>query len=1667
MTPAELHAELQRRGAAWRAEEFGRFDPARLAKLVLLPEWTTELAVRLSLVPRDELAGFLDALDDLGLVESRPLLTGDNAFWVRASRRAELGDHLRQAHGRRLEEVTQELVSLTKGLAELRDWHRAATAYRVDRSGGMLMDDVSGLVEAGALSEAAQLVATVRMLGEVLGDPLVGAARRARRRVDRATREAEDARFLRHYLSRANIEDALGDLLGEGPPGEVPLGEARGDNPSRWALHLLGSGGAGKTMVVRYLASGRYARDRGLPQIPVARVDFDHLDPRYPEDRPGEILLALAEELLGFGTGRDAESAHRRFVDAVTGLHEELTRGRRLSGRAAPLLDQVLETFARFVRMLPSPVVLVLDTCEELAKLYPPRAPAPAIDMTFDLLERLRERAPSIRVLLAGRRWLAMPSGAAEVAEASAGPRLLPRSYVRVVRTRGFTSREAADYLSERGVPERLRPAVLDRAADGDAFNPFDLAAYAEWTLSDPGLDPLRLRQATGDPYVEHRIIGRLADQGVTRALAVAAELGRFDRAQVRPTLLRMGLDPDQVFDGLAAQEWTRVTETGADARPWVVELDEQVRTRLLHVTSAAPDRFPLRPEQLGRDAASAIDGTPLLADVSTATVVAAVRLLPPEEAAEFWRRIEDRTVEEEAWPWAGQVAVRAAAEEMLRAGESGPTILAAILATQAASRVHTGTGGVAELWRDVGKHAPRHPDPATAGALADRALLGLAAAGAEVALGAALPGIVARGTAPAGSVVAAIDGWMQHGDWSLLRDEDLLAINGDFVTGLGPDGSLPVSGDQDDSARVWTDRRVVAAMSAQRALLAMHHGDPGAAERLAADAFSSAVPGSVRPALREIEDAGDAEASALHITLVATASAGDTPARAWADWRAPRRLDARCLLVRHLVTAGQREQQDLQAPWHASSVPIDDIDMERLIAWHVRVHNGGRPLDPYILDVLRLRDEYSSARCPSAWLHHQVRPLVVELAETWLAHDEPAKAAALLRDRVEAAVAAGDDPDTVEQCQLALIRICRHTRSLGLYPELTTLRASGTPLVRAEAWITLTLVTGAQPSSPEEAGSWYGWWQCQDRRSLSENRSPWEPPSVPEPGIPWRLTLSAREEYARYHGITLEDMAAPRPPGPLQATLPAPGPGGRGRALLARAETLALRLPYLARPMLEEAAPLLEEAHDPRSALQARILALLTRIRADGPRTRPPADVLAALPLDLIDPRHDSGWPERVAYLRGLLEDPDATSSALPELALDPVPSEHPDATDLAHERRRTFLMTVMSFVATRWTAVAVLLLLSVVPWLPVGENLPPVVRGLFGATPLGIAAALLLSSWDGRLLGGLSFVLDVAAPCLVTVEAVRPGAETAGEEMTVRFSSRRSVWNRRPGWTDVSGDRPGRDTYVTTWNGSTEELFGHDAPRAFRSAALVRLKLPASLDHLRWESRFLRDGARVFRGVSSPPLEETHRNWSADANTEYLGYFPTLTESVLDEAGKRSQHFLSFTGPVPGEAEDEPRPVLHVAGTVVTTSAGPRLRLTTEDGPGQSESPRSELLSQASLTPKARALIILQADPVDGPPTPLDEQRGGFAAMARELVDAGAGAVLVIPPLPDEAAGDAARLVRAMVSGHRRPPSPWRLLELQNALKTLIRNLGSGEEAAFDVILFLPTTPREDPRA
>ncbi|MEV4146526.1 ATP-binding protein [Amycolatopsis sp. NPDC049691] len=711
-TAEELLRELKEWQERAQARAFAEFDDWTLCLLGLLPEWTPELASRLDL-HSGEPAGFVERLARADLVEHRQAAGGVlQSFWVRPHRRRELGDYLRDRHDpeavvRFYETLCAKVVE--ERLAELGIWLQVRD-FQADPSGGVLLGRIEALLREDDLPGAATVVTTSRVVGEIIGGPLEDAVKRAKWRLDREYRTRDDLGHLGGYHRRAEIENALTELV---------TGRDR-----RWAVHLFGNAGVGKTMTVRYLASGKLAEDHGIPRFPVARVDFDHLDPRYPERRPAELLVAMTDELLGFATTRSAEHRYRAVRDAADAVHEELSRSDPDPAGVEDLRSRAIDRFAEFLGELPSPVVLVLDTCEELAKLYPAGASAPAIDQTFDLLERLHERNPGMRVVLAGRRYLVKPDDVSY-----SGPLLHRHDYVRVVPMSGFTRDDALGYFAEREIPERLHRVLLERSADGDRYNPFELAGLCDWVRDEANLDLAELAATVVDPYVERRILSRIQDRDVLAALPVAVALGEFDRALLTPALTRLGVDFAAAFDGLSAQEWVNVRDVGDDGMPLVVEVDEHLRERLRAVLERS-DRPAADLAALGRDAAAVIRRGPL-PEVATATVLAAVRLLPPAEAGTLWDEIDDEILRHREWAWALQVAPRVAAMERARAGDGEPTILGAILATEASARIHSGhREGLAALWDAVSTHAVRHPALEAVDLLSARAELGEIAAG-------------------------------------------------------------------------------------------------------------------------------------------------------------------------------------------------------------------------------------------------------------------------------------------------------------------------------------------------------------------------------------------------------------------------------------------------------------------------------------------------------------------------------------------------------------------------------------------------------------------------------------------------------------------------------------------------------------------------------------------------------------------------------------------------------------------------------------------------------------------------------------------------------------------------------------------------------------------------
>lgn len=121
------------------------------------------------------------------------------------------------------------------------------------------------------------------------------------------------------------------------------------------------------------------------------------------------------------------------------------------------------------------------------------------------------------------------------------------------------------------------------------------------------------------------------------------------------------------------------------------------------------------------------------------------------------------------------------------------------------------------------------------------------------------------------------------------------------------------------------------------------------------------------------------------------------------------------------------------------------------------------------------------------------------------------------------------------------------------------------------------------------------------------------------------------------------------------------------------------------------------------------------------------------------------------------------------------------------------------------------------------------------------------------------------------------------------------------------------------------------------------------------------------------------------------------------------------------PDDARPASTVIVQAIGTPVHTMSGMRLRVS-DDGPNPSAAGEETLLGIEDLDVSGIPLAVLQADPVDGAAAPLGEDRAGFVDLAIAALDAGAGAVLVIPPLPDElAAAVGAAVQETVVLGMR----------------------------------------------
>jgi hypothetical protein len=750
---AALKDPIRRREILQQEEEASGGEPAPVSeearvRFALPPAWTRTLVDAVGFPEAAPASPHLcDRLHGAGWAQlragspsarrRRDSASAEDVFWMDPVRRQRLLEEVIRDSRRGRAHVVSQLADLGQALLEARargvpmpevtaDWATfAVDAGQPHRIAQRLERRIAESIERGQAGEARRWLEVVRRLDTLLEGQLSAALGYAERQVDLLYRRQDDERRLAGLQLREEQLRAFARTL-EGPD-------------EQWGLHFIGSGGVGKTMLMRYL-SARLGPER---RMSTARVDFDHLDPSYPTRQPGLLLRQLGEELQLHDRDGTATKLFGDCARLIESIHEELSSTRespeQLRGKG--LFQQLVSMFAEAMRYLPQPVVILLDTCEELARIDVGLGGAKNVEETFAVLELLvrafREGAApqaKLRIIFSGR---------GPLAKAGAGWRLegdsplQERSYLRLHEVRGFQEEEARRFLLDNQVPEELVGPILEksqdlsqppplswaapseRPADVPRFLPYQLALYAR-LLDEERLDARRIQETTFEEYLSLRIIERLRSSEAERLLPAAALLGEFTRA----TLRKLWQGEEEGFErGLAALSWQEWVESPDSERR---VLQPRLRRQLERYYAAA------QPEELERSRRIAIEHLEQLtlehplntSELKVGDFSVLLRLMAdqPQRLARWWKAVELRLAGEDI-DWLKTITARwlgedQAARDLARdRGEqelpmSSP-IQAALIAAHCAARINTeGVHDVSAEWREVERLSADYPDP-------------------------------------------------------------------------------------------------------------------------------------------------------------------------------------------------------------------------------------------------------------------------------------------------------------------------------------------------------------------------------------------------------------------------------------------------------------------------------------------------------------------------------------------------------------------------------------------------------------------------------------------------------------------------------------------------------------------------------------------------------------------------------------------------------------------------------------------------------------------------------------------------------------------------------------------------------------------------------------------
>ncbi|GGN72560.1 hypothetical protein GCM10010112_41070 [Actinoplanes lobatus] len=1167
-------------------------DPALW--LALAPSWTGESALATGFPaadPGDE-QDYFDRLGELvhhweqrGVAQRNGTLKPDQLwlteFWhTTAQRRAVLEAAVSMLGGPALAAEARLIAGRLQALdldvpldPVMRNWIDLAITDGAGHPERRFLDRVRELCRSYHVSEA-QAHITAAEIFEPVARPAFGEAVEAARRLVRlANRRAHDRHSLREYQPRSAWTAELRTLLN---------GDGR-----EWAMHLIGTGGTGKTSFVRYVASGDFAEHTGLPQITVGRVDFDLLSPEYPARRPAHLLTEFAHELASEVRTGAAEEARAEFY-RLAYVADEATGPAGVVATA-----DALRAFVRFLTELSGRVLLILDTCEELSRADPAGAPDAAVAATFEVLAAVHRGLPSVRVLLCGRRPMEPGSGVS----------------MRTVRARGFNEEEATRYLTrpDDGVvmPASLVEAILTLSPEhaeppdrsGRRFSPFDVRLYRQWWASEKDITDEQLRLSGRSAYVQERIVGRLTQRWSVGALPAVALLGTFD-GRTLESVIRDQSDVEAVIAEFARQDWI-------DARPdpagegQVLEVHASMLPLLrVWAHGLAEEKLATVRRNLAVALGAQLETRPL-EQLSVANVVSAIRLAAPVVAVRLWERLEARMGTAGDWAWMSRLCPRvlgALAEAKIpegrrRDGEPEGTeppddlLLAAVRATAVAVAARSGAAfDRAGEWRAVLRLVGDRTGWA-AERLRLRARLGVLAATAREAM--AAPDAVAETTTLirdtleherrlTGGVVAVIEAIAE-------------------VTEAGP-RLEPIAAAVHDWLPVDTDP--VTTICARLAVYRLTQGGPE-------------HPLDVRDLDRAAREA----------------PVGVDP---WPDWIAPPSVLIRLnlhLAARAYLSGAPLRELPLQQWERDAEARSATVDSDRLLSvcLHLRLGHGTVARDH--LDRLRPLAGPTDRAVPRLRVHRLIPPLFQSLGYAYLVLGDIGSAQRMLDSALGRAHEQGDEEATRSAAAglLWLSRRMRRTLPAGL-PE------QAAPDLAGREWAARALTDGTPPppgSARESIVRWHHHWQALsvDPRTATVTLPPLpEQPGPVGPGLRELLVADLREAAAGGAGADAEQTlarvrvlptaepddpvaAAPLDAMHLELAVATPAKLDRFReanpahpplfvavAALELGEQRALRDPVGAKPLLNLAAGL-SESRSPVLAFQAATLAALAHV--------------------------------------------------------------------------------------------------------------------------------------------------------------------------------------------------------------------------------------------------------------------------------------------------------------------------------------------------------------------------------------------------------------------------------------------------------------------------------------